>query len=140
MNLDFIHLNKVVSIYKTIIWYVWWTAEVIEAGLREKYTDKFNFNPAYENTREEHPVSHKPLVYENSNPVSLQIFYEVQHTYSLNHIALENLFLLSLLATRYFTRRKNNCLCTRSIQHLCGFVIDHVWEGAVCQVMSKPCR
>ena len=38
-------LNKVVSIYKTIIRYGWRTAEAIEVGVREKDTDKLNFNP-----------------------------------------------------------------------------------------------
>ena len=61
-------------------------------------------------------------------------YHYIQHTYSLNHVALENLFLLTFLATRYLTRRKNNCLCTRSIQHLYGFPTNHVWEGArYCQ-------
>ena len=101
---------------------------------------------ASENTREEQPVSHKSLVYENNDPVSLQIFYEDQHTYSLNHVALENLFLLSFLPHflphAVLGATKNNCLCTCSIQHLCGFMVDHILEGAVCQVpvMSKPCR
>ena len=50
-----------------------------------------NFNP-----REEQPVnSHKPLVYENNDPVSLQIFYAVQHTYLLfeSHSTGKSLFL-----------------------------------------------
>ena len=96
--------------------------KLIEAGLREKDTDKLNFNPT--------KILSSLLVtnswFTKTTTLSHYRFssYEVQHTYSLNHIALENLFLLSLLATRYLTRRYNNCLST--LQHLCGFAINQI--------------
>ena len=49
--------------------------------------------------------SHKPLVYENNDLSHYKFSMQFNiRTYSLNHVALENLFLLSLLATCYLTR------------------------------------
>ena len=70
----------------TLIWMT--NCKAIEAGLREKDTDKLNFNP-----REKQPVSHKPLVYENNEPVSLQISMQFNiRTYSSSHVALKIFF------------------------------------------------
>ena len=111
LKFDFIHL---ISIYKTIIWHGCRTVEAIEAGLREKVTDKLNSNPTKILERNSLLVTN-PWLTKTTTLCHYKFHMKFNIPTSLYHIALKNLSLLSLLATRYLMRCKNNCLCTRSI-------------------------
>ena len=93
---------------------------------QEKDTDKLNFNP-----REEYPVSHKPLIYENNDPASLQIFYAVQYTY---------LLLESRSTGKSFSLVPSYHALYSTYVALRSITFEKEREGAVCQVMSKPCK